>query len=270
MADGDAASPVIVAHAESLDLAMPANHSRAPRPPRTGNVGTVGLVGCRPQVHHRVAALVGSRGYALVSYESAAALLHALDSLRTNEPDVLLVDLDDGADDGTRLLDVLREGAYATSTILMSGHSDIPAIVRAIRAGAVDFLERGCDDDALAASLTRAMDITRRARELHTVDDEARMRWHTLSPREVQVCRLVVQGRLNKQIAAALGTSEKTVKVHRAHAMTKMGAHSLAELVHMIDRLGDGVALADAPPAPPPPSPIEEVNRPDAPPAPPR
>src|SRR6185437_15604108 len=165
---------------------MPANHSRAPRPPRTGNVGTVGLVGCRPQVHHRVAALVGSRGYALVSYESAAALLHALRSLRTI------------------VLDVLREGAYATSTVLMSGHPDIPTIVRAIRAGAVDFLDRGCDDDALAASLTRAMDITRRARELHTVDDEARMRWHTLSPRELQVCRLVVQGRLNKQIAAAL------------------------------------------------------------------
>jgi FixJ family two-component response regulator len=262
---------VNVAHAESLDLAMPANHPRAPRPPRIGSIGTVGLVGCRPDVQHRVAALVEGRGYDLIPYESTAALLHALHAQPTNEPEALLVDLERSGGDGTELLAMLREGAYAASVILMSPHSDTPAIVRAIRAGAVDFLDDRCDDEALVASLTRAVDIARRARELHTVDDDARRRWHTLSPRELQVCRLVVHGRLNKQIAAALGTSEKTVKVHRAHAMAKMGARSLAELVHMIDRLGDGVVLADVSPAPtPPPPPPGDVNRRDVPPAAPR
>ena len=264
---------MIVAHAEPLDLAMPANHPRASRPPRTGSVGsvgTIGLVGCRPDVHRRIAAVVDGRGYDLVSYDSADAFLRALHAAGADGPEVLLVDLDQAAGDGTSLLAVLREGAYSAAVILISGHSDTPAIVRAIRAGAVDFLDAACDDGTLVASLTRAMDIARRARESRTVDDDARSRWHTLSPRELQVCRLVVQGRLNKQIAAALGTSEKTVKVHRAHAMAKMGARSLAELVHMIDRLGDGVALADAPPPTPPSPPPADLNRRDAPPAAPR
>lgn len=258
----------MVAHVELLDLAMPANSPRAPHPPRIGSIGTIGLVSRRLDLRRRVAVLVDGPGCELIAYDSAAACLHAL---RSREPDALLVDLEASDDDGTNLLATLRDGAYATSVILMSGRADIPAIVRAIRAGAVDFLDDGCEDETLITSLLRAMDITRRARESHTFDDDARLRWHTLSPRERQVCRLVVQGRLNKQIAAALGTSEKTVKVHRAHAMTKMGARSLAELVHTIDRLGPGVALADAPPSPPPPpASSPRVNRRDEPPADPR
>jgi len=261
---------VIVAHAELLDLAMPANEPRASRPARTKSIGTVGVVGRRLSLFDRVAPLVHARGYDPIAYESTVALLHALRAVDAIEPDVLLVDLEAGADDGTSLLAALRDGAYTASVILMSGRADIPAIVRAIRAGAVDFLDDGCDDQSLLASLLRAMDITRRARESHTFDDDARLRWHSLSPRELQVCRLVVQGRLNKQIAAALGTSEKTVKVHRAHAMAKMGVRSLAELVHTVDRLGEAVVAADAPPAPPPKSPPADINRRDAPPAAPR
>jgi FixJ family two-component response regulator len=260
-----------VAHAELLELAMPANRPRVPSQPRSGSVGpvgTVGLLGRRPDLRRRVATLVESRGYELIAYDSTPIFLN---SLRAREPDALLVDLEAEADDGTGLLAALRGSAYTTPVILMSGRADIPAIVRGIRAGAVDFLDDHCEDEALFAALLRAMDITRRSRESHTFEDEARARWHTVSPRERQVCRLVVQGRLNKQIAAALGTSVKTVKVHRAHAMTKMGARSLAELVHTIDRLGEGVALADAhQPAPRPPSPSSRVNSRDEPPASPR
>jgi FixJ family two-component response regulator len=261
---------VIVAHAELLDLAMPANEPRASRPTRTNSAGTVGFVGRRTSLFHRVAALVQPRGYEPIAYESTVALLHALREIGAIEPDVLLVDLDSGGDDGTSLLAALRDGAYTASVILMSGRADIPAIVRAVRAGAVDFLDDRCDDQSLLASLSRAMDIARRVRESRTFDDDARQRWHSLSPRELQVCRLVVQGRLNKQIAAALGTSEKTVKVHRAHVMAKMGARSLAELVHTVDRLGEAVVAADAPPPPPPNSPTADVSRRDAPPATPR
>jgi FixJ family two-component response regulator len=121
--------------------------------------------------------------------------------------------------------------------VFLSGHADVPTSVRAIRSGAVDFLEKPCDESTLLTSLARAFDVARANRSSAASIDELRAKWQTLTPRERQVCAQVVQGRLNKQIAADLGTREKTIKVHRARVMAKMNARSLPELVRAIDRL---------------------------------
>ncbi|UWU76568.1 response regulator transcription factor [Bradyrhizobium huanghuaihaiense] len=121
--------------------------------------------------------------------------------------------------------------------ILMTGHGDIPMSVRAMKAGAVDFLPKPFRDqdmiDAVTAAINR--DLTRRAAVGQTI--AIADRYTTLSPREREVMALVTAGRMNKQIAGELGLSEVTVKIHRGAAMRKMGARSLADLVRMADTL---------------------------------
>jgi FixJ family two-component response regulator len=219
-----------------LELAMPAINPRAARPPR------VAVAGCGGALIERIARLAASAGYDFATFDSIEMLLRAL---KSREPDVLVADIDAGGDDGSRLLASLREREYAIAVILVSARAGIPTIVQAIRGGAVDFLEPPFDDEMLSTSLARAVEIARNARAADLRDDDTRARWHTLTPRERQVCRLVVQGNLNKQIAATLGTSEKTVKVHRAHVMEKMRVRSLAELVHLTDRLEGQVGAGD-------------------------
>jgi FixJ family two-component response regulator len=121
--------------------------------------------------------------------------------------------------------------------ILITGHGDIPMSVRAMKAGAVDFLPKPFRDqdmlDAVATAITR--DAERRARDGQS--DQVRERFSTLTPREQQVMMLVTTGKMNKQVAGDLGLSEITVKIHRGSAMRKMGARTLADLVRMADIL---------------------------------
>jgi FixJ family two-component response regulator len=121
--------------------------------------------------------------------------------------------------------------------ILMTGHGDIPMSVRAMKAGAVDFLPKPFRDQDMIDAVTAAI---KRDRMQRTSEDHAMAvgaRYDTLSPRERQVMTLVTAGKMNKQVAGELGLSEVTVKIHRAAAMRKMGARSLAELVRMADAL---------------------------------
>lgn len=173
-------------------------------------------------------------GYAVTAFQSAEAFV---ESLGHGPPDAVLVDLRLPGTDGLSLLEQLRRDGHTMPIVFLSGHADIPTSVRAIRAGAVDFLEKPCDESTLLASLARAIDIARSNRTVAASSEELRSKWQTLTPREQQVCSQVVQGRLNKQIAADLGTREKTIKVHRARVMAKMGARSLPELVRSVDRL---------------------------------
>lgn len=191
-----------------------------------------------------LARMLSACGYTVMAFQSAEEFLV---SLETEEPDAMLIDLRMPGADGMTLLEMLRERGYRIPAVFLSGHADVPTSVRAIRAGAVDFLEKPCDEPTLLTSLARAFDVAKRNRTA-TGASEISAKWRRLTPRERQVCRHVVQGELNKQIAAALGTTEKTIKVHRARGMAKMGARSLAELVRMLDRIGEGEARLEMTP----------------------
>jgi FixJ family two-component response regulator len=180
-------------------------------------------------------------GYNAQPFSSAEAFLAALDDQR---PEVLLVDLRLPTMDGLALQALLIERGFHIPTIFLSGCGDIPSSVRALRGGAMDFLEKPCDELTLLASLERATSIAGREREADSARSVVTKRVATLTRRESEVFRWVVTGRLNKQIAALLGTGEKTIKVHRGRVMTKMHAGSVAALVRMFDQVGEESILA--------------------------
>jgi FixJ family two-component response regulator len=122
--------------------------------------------------------------------------------------------------------------------IFITGHGDIPMSVRAMKAGAVDFLEKPFNDQALLDAIHAALARDAEGRQAEAARVDARARLETLTPREREVLALVVAGLANKQIAARLGTTEQTIKLHRGRVMGKMQADSVAELVVLAQRAG--------------------------------
>jgi len=138
-------------------------------------------------------------------------------------------------------LDLQKALAAAGATlpiIFVTGHADVPMSVRAMKAGAVDFLPKPFHDQDLLDAVQRAIAADRERRLRESGLAAIRGVYETLTPREREVLSYVVSGALNKQIAGSLGTSEKTIKVHRARIMDKMGVESLADLVRLAGRLG--------------------------------
>jgi FixJ family two-component response regulator len=138
-------------------------------------------------------------------------------------------------------LDLQREMAekgIRIPVIFITGHGDIPMSVQAMKAGAVEFLTKPFRDQELLDAISQAIERDRAARAARAEVAEISGHLDSLTPREHEVMKMVVAGLLNKQIAAELGISEKTIKVHRGHVMQKMKAESLAQLVRMADRLG--------------------------------
>jgi len=138
-------------------------------------------------------------------------------------------------------LDLQRELAahdINLPVIFITGHGDIPMSVRAMKAGALEFLTKPFRDQDLLDAIQQALERDRSARQQRSETAELRERFDSLTSREREVMGLVVSGLLNKQIAGELGTSEVTIKIHRSQVMKKMGAGSLAELVRMTEKLG--------------------------------
>lgn len=176
-----------------------------------------------------IARVVQLAGYRVKEHASAGAFL--LDADARTGSGCILLDLRMPGPSGLELHESLAEGGDALPVIFISGHGDVDSSVRAMKAGAVDFLTKPVDRDTLLAAIRRAIerDLKRRASRDRRRQLEAR--YATLLPREREVFGLVVAGRLNKQIANALGIAERTVKAHRAQVMLKMHAASVAELV---------------------------------------
>jgi FixJ family two-component response regulator len=197
--------------------------------------GTVFLVDDDSSVRRSVTRLLRAAGLDVASFASADDLLLALDD-RT--PACVVADLRMPGRTGLDLQDELARRKLDLPILFISGHADVTSSVRAMKGGAVDFLEKPFSDTvligAVGAALARHRQRQEWRRELQTL--EARLA--RLTPRERQVFALVASGRLNKQVGFELGTTEKTIKVHRARVMEKMEAESLADLVRMAGRLG--------------------------------
>lgn len=181
-----------------------------------------------------VSRLLRAAGYEVRCYSSAGEFLVAKPEDR---PGCILLDLRMPGPSGLEMQEALARMPWQRPIVFMSGHGDVPTTVRAIKAGAVDFLVKPVPRDALLGAIRNAL-----AREAEGRDERERLavwreRLGTLSARELEVLRGVVAGKLNKVIAGELGAAERTVKAHRAQVMDKLGAASLAELVQIAGRL---------------------------------
>jgi FixJ family two-component response regulator len=187
-----------------------------------------------PAVRQAVDSLVRSVGFGVKTFASAKEFL---DSERTNGPGCLILDVRLPGLSGLDLQRDLLQADIRIPIIFVTGHGDIPMSVRAMKAGAVEFLTKPFRDQDLLDALRQAIERDRAALGAKQEVDELRHRFVSLTAREREVMKLVASGLLNKQIAAELGNSEVTVKLQRAHVMQKMQAESLADLVRMAEKL---------------------------------
>jgi FixJ family two-component response regulator len=179
-----------------------------------------------------IARLLNAAGYEVALYETSQQLL---EKPPTNMSDCILLDVQMSGLSGPQLQDRLSELGNRLPIVFLTGHGDIPMGVRAMKEGAVDFLTKPATEEALFAAVRAALERDRDARLAAAELDVIERRLATLTPREAEVMRHVIAGKPNKRIADDLGTTEKTVKVHRGRVMAKMGAQSVAQLVRLTE-----------------------------------
>lgn len=194
------------------------------------------LVDDDPAVLEGLKRLLRGAGFTARSYLSPERFLEQHDP---QAPGCAVFDLSMGGDvNGLELQRILAARGDDRPVIFLTGRGDIPVSVQAMKAGAIDFLTKPVDDEVLLNAIRIALEQDRQRRETRHKNSDAEQRLGKLTERELEVLRHVIAGRLNKQIAAALGVAEKTVKVHRGRVMAKMGVRSVAELVRVTEQIG--------------------------------
>lgn len=174
--------------------------------------------------------LLGLNGYRTLPFASADDFLRLCDPAWSG---CLLLDIRMPGTDGLALQATLIERGINLPIVFMTAHGDVPTVRTALKSGAVDYLEKPVDPDAMLVAVRAAIDVDSTQRQKLARSDQNDRRLNTLTPREREVLDLVVQGQQYRQIAAALGISPRTVEVHRARLMEKLGARNISELVRM-------------------------------------
>lgn len=174
--------------------------------------------------------LLESNGYRVVDYPSARLFLDAYDSSTTG---CLVTDIRMPDMDGLSLQRHLLEQGHILPVIIMTGHGDVPLAVRAMKAGAIDFIEKPFEEETLIFGIQRALELSRQTTEKQRVNEAAAFLLASLTGREREVLDLLVLGKANKVIANDLGISPRTVEIHRGHVMEKLKAKSLSDLVRI-------------------------------------
>jgi FixJ family two-component response regulator len=209
-------------------------------------VGTIQVVDDDRAFRTAIGRVLSAAGHSARLYASPAEYLSTAEPVPG--PSCLIVDLRMPGANGLEFQTALTERGNARPVIFLSGHGDVPSTVRAMRAGAMDFLTKPVPTAVLLEAIRIALerDVQRAAHDTHLA--EVKSRYATLTPRERQVMAGVIAGRLNKQICYALHSAERTVKTHRARVMEKMAVRSVAELVRRAEELAAaGVALEPTP-----------------------
>jgi FixJ family two-component response regulator len=196
---------------------------------------TVFVVDDDASIRDALKSLFGSVGLQAQAFASAPEFLQAK---LPDTPSCLVLDVRLPGLSGLDFQAELAKANIQLPIIFITGHGDIPMTVRAMKAGAVEFLTKPFRDQELLDAVQLGLDRDRARRNSDKAVSSVRARYDSLTPREQEVIGLVTSGLMNKQIAAEIGVTEVTVKVHRGHVMRKMGAKSLAELVRMADALG--------------------------------
>jgi len=196
---------------------------------------TVTIVDDDQGVLKSLARLVRAAGYAARTFSSAQEFLAQYDPA---VPGCLVVDLLMPGVDGRQLQSALRNDGIDRPIIFISGTTDAPTIVEVMKAGAIDFLIKPVIGNALLAAISVAQERQAKAHKRQAEVADIKQKLAQLTPREGEVLRHVISGRLNKQIAWDLGTVEKTIKVHRSRIMEKMGVRTIAELVRLTEQIG--------------------------------
>jgi FixJ family two-component response regulator len=200
----------------------------------TGAAPIVFLIDDDPSILKALTRLLTAEGFQTRPYPSAS---HFLDEYNASLPGCIVMDLAMPGMSGLDLQTRLATSGRLRPIIFITGHGDIPSSVRAMKAGAVDFLTKPFDDHALLSAVRLALEKDQLLRSKQAQLDRIEKSLASLTEREREVFEHVTRGRLNKQIAGDLGIVEKTVKVHRGRIMKKMGVRTLADLVKLAERL---------------------------------